>query len=150
MDLVRVQVEVLYPDCEIVGQTNIPLYLNPPRPFLVWPSSPAWRFGKTMDTIVIQNKTTRFHFQSIGTAMDMITLGNLDFLLTLKSEGQLFGPWLAQFAEKAAWEGDALAQNNYRRFCRIAAFEVSVPGEEIYFAGWLPGNNVLRKVLEAK
>lgn len=104
MDLVRVQVEILYPGCEIVGQTNVPMYLNPPRPFLSRPRL-KWKLGETMDTIVVLEQVARLHFQSIGTAMDMVTLGDLDFLLTLKTEEELFEPWIDDFVELAMREG---------------------------------------------
>ena len=33
LDLARIQVEVLEPGAVIAGNTNVAMYLNPPRPF---------------------------------------------------------------------------------------------------------------------
>lgn len=149
MDLVRVQVEILYPGCEIVGQTNVPMYLNPPRPFLLRPRL-KWKLGKKMDTIVVQEQAARLHFQSLGTAMDMITLGDLDFLLTLHDEEAFFRPWIDDWITMAVREGDPVLTPHYKRWCRIAAFDANVDSETIRFAGWLPEGDKLRKLLEAE
>ncbi len=149
MDLVRVQVEVLYPGCEIVGAHTIPMYIAPPRPFLSRPKELKWKLGNTLDTIVVLEQAARLHFQSIGTAMDMVTLGDLDFLLTLKTEEELFEPWIDRFVELAVRDGDE-AEKYYKRWCRIAGFDVDVENEAIRFAGWLPEGDRLRAVLEAK
>ena len=99
-----------------------------------------------MDTIVVQERMARAHFQSMGTAMDLITLGDLDFLLTLKTEKELFRPWIDQFIEVAVKEGEATAAY-YKRFCRIGAFDVDVNNQKIRFAGWLPEGHQLRALL---
>jgi len=143
MDLVRIQVEVLDPGCKIVGQTNIPMYIHPPRPFLSRPPKPKWRLGETMDTIVMQERVARLHFQSIGTGIDLVTLGDLDFLLTLKTEEELFDPWVEKFIELAVKEGMAVEQY-YKQWCHIAGFDVDVEAETIRFVGWLPEGEELR------
>jgi hypothetical protein len=144
LDLARIQVEVLDPGCKIVGQTNISMYLNAPRPFVLWPHMSKYKLGDTMDTIVVQERMARAHFQSMGTAMDLITLGDLDFLLTLKTEKELFEPWIDQWIDLAVKEGEAPAAN-YKRFCRIGAFDVN--NQKIQFAGWLPEGHQLRALL---
>ena len=45
-----------------------------------------------MDPIVIKQMTAWLHIQTMGTGMDLITLGDLDFLLTLHTECELFEP----------------------------------------------------------
>ena len=146
MDLVRVQVEVLEPGAVIAGNTNIAMYLNPPRPFVSWPSKPLYELHTGFDHIVVKEMTARLHIQTMGTSMDLITLGDLDFLLTLHTEEELFDPYIG------AWV--ALAVKNerpikcYRSFCKIAVFDTSIRKSEIKFAGWLPQGEALRAVLE--
>lgn len=146
MDLVRIQIEVLFPGCKVVGNHNIPMYAHPPRPFLSRPSPVLWKLEGAWDKIVIAEQLARLHFQSIGTAIDGVTLGDLDFLLTLKTEEELFNPWIDEFIELAVREGET-TEPNYKRLCRIAVFDVDVKHEKIQFAGWLPTDNKLRKVL---
>jgi hypothetical protein len=154
MDLVRVQVEILYPGAKIVGQTNIPMYLRPPRPFLSRPRVPVFKLGETMDTIVIQEQAARAHFQSMGTSMDMITLGDLDFLLTLHTEEALFRPWIDDWIAMAVKETrepiEEPVASLYHKWCRLAVFDTDINTETIRFAGWLPEGDKLREVLEAK
>ena len=80
--------------------------------------------------------------------MDLITLGDLDFLLTLHPEQKLFGPWLGEFVAMTVRE--VRPKKGYRKWCRIAAFNVDVNTETIKLAGWLPEGDELRSVLEAK
>ena len=54
LDLVRIQVEVLEPGAVIAGNTNISMYLNPPRPFVSWPNKPAYGLDKGFDSVVIK------------------------------------------------------------------------------------------------
>lgn len=82
----------------------------------------------------------------MGTAMDMVTLGDLDFLLTLKTEEELFGPWIDELIQFAVREGEATIEH-YVRWCRIAGFDVQMETETIRFAGWLPEGKELRKVM---
>jgi hypothetical protein len=142
LDLVRIQIEVLEAGARIIGQTNISMYLNAPRPFVLWPHMSKYKMGDTMDTIVVQEQMARAHFQSMGTTMDLITLGNLDFLLTLKTEKELFEPWIDQFVALAVKEVEPA--KGYRKWCRIGVFDVHVDTETIKFAGWLPEGNELR------
>ena len=145
MDLARIQVEVLEPGAVIAGKTNIPLYLNPPRPFIAWPGKPVWELGNALDAIVIKEMTARLHIQTMGTGMDMVTLGDLDFLLTLHTEQELFEPWIGEFVAQAVKE--VKSAKGYRRWCRIGVFDVEVDTETIQFAGWLPEGEELRAVV---
>jgi hypothetical protein len=145
LDLARIQVEVLEPGAVIVGKTNIPLYLNPPRPFFSWPEKPVWELGHALDAIVIKEMTARLHIQTMGTGMDLITLGDLDFLLTLHSEQKLFEPWLGEWVAMAVRE--VRPKKGYRKWCKIAAFDVDVDIDMIKLAGWLPEGDKLRMLL---
>jgi hypothetical protein len=148
IDLARIQVEVLEPGAVIVGNGNIAMYINPPRPFISWPDKPTYGLDKGFDSIVVKEMTARIHIQTLGTGMDLITLGDLDFLLTLHPERKLFGPWLGMFVAMAVKAERPV--KGYRKHCRIAAFDVDVKQEKIRFAGWLPEGDKLRKLLEAK
>ena len=148
IDLARIQVEVLEPGAVIAGNTNVAMYLNPPRPFISWPDKPTYSLDKGFDSIVIKEMTARIHIQSIGTSMDMITLGDLDFLLTLHTEQELFKSFLGMFVARAVRE--VRPKRGYRQWCRIAAFDVDVNAETIKLAGWLPQDDALRAVLEAR
>jgi len=145
LDLVRVQIEVLEPGCVIVGKTNIPMYLNPPRPFIIWPERLQWRLGKALDAIVVKEMAARIHIQTMGTGVDLVTLGDLDFLLTLHTEEELFKPWIGEWVAMAMKE--VMPTKGYRKWCRIGVFEVDVDDEEVKFAGWLPEGNALQKML---
>jgi hypothetical protein len=142
LDLARIQVEILEPGAVIAGKTNIPLYLNPPRPFLSWPAKPVWELGHALDAIVIKEMTARLHIQTMGTGVDLITLGDLDFLLTLHTERELFEPWIDRFVAQAVKE--VKPEKGYRKWCRIGVFDVEVETGTIEFVGWLPEGNELR------
>ena len=145
LDLVRIQVEVLEPGAVIAGNTNISMYLNPPRPFVSWPNKPAYGLDKGFDSVVIKEVTSRIHIQSMGTAMDLICLGDLDFLLTLHTEQELFKSFLGMFVARAVRE--VRPKKGYRKWCKIAAFDVDVSTEKIQLAGWLPESEKLRMLL---
>lgn len=145
LDLARIQIEVLEPGAIIAGKTNIPLYLEPPRPFILWPQKTVWQLGHALDEIVVKEMVARVHIQTMGTAMDMVTLGNLDFLLTTHTEEELFRPWIDQWVVKVVRE--VRPKSCYRKWCRIAAFDVDVQTEKIMFAGWMPDGEELRKLL---
>jgi len=145
MDLARIQIEVLEPGAVIAGKTNIPLYLDPPRPFFSWPEKPVWALGHALDAIVIKEMTARLHIQTMGTGMDLVTLGDLDFLLTLHTERELFEPWIGAFVAQAVKE--VKPAKGYRKWCRIGVFEVEVDRETIQFAGWLPEGEELRRLV---
>ena len=146
LDLARIQVEVLEPGAVIAGNTNVAMYLNPPRPFISWPDKVAFQSRKGFDAVVVKEMTARIHIQSMGTSMDMITLGDLDFLLTLHTEQELFKSFLGMFVARAVRE--VRPKKGYRKWCKIAAFDVDVSTEKIQLAGWLPQDDALRAVLE--
>ena len=145
LDLARIQVEVLEPGAVIAGNTNVAMYLNPPRPFISWPDKVAFQLGNAMDAVVVKEMMARIHIQSMGTSMDLITLGDLDFLLTLHTERELFEPWIGAFVAQAVKE--VKPEKGYRKWCRIGVFEMDVDTETIEFAGWLPEGNELRKLV---
>jgi hypothetical protein len=145
LDLARIQVEVLEPGTVIAGNTNVAMYLNPPRPFISWPDKVSFQLGNALDAVVVKEMTARIHIQSMGTAMDLITLGDLDFLLTLHSEQELFKPYLGAWVARAVRE--VAAKKGYRKWCKIAAFDVDVDTETIKLAGWLPEGDKLRMLL---
>ena len=77
--------------------------------------------------------------------MDLICLGDLDFLLTLHTEQELFKSFLGMFVARAVRE--VRPKKGYRKWCKIAAFDVDVSTEKIQLAGWLPESEKLRMLL---
>jgi hypothetical protein len=124
------------------------MYLNPPRPFIIWPEKLQWELGNAMDAIVVKEMAARIHIQTMGTGIDLITLGDLDFLLTLHTEDELFKPWIGEWVAKVI--AITKATNYYRKWCRIAVFDVDMQTEKIKFLGWLSDGDKLRTVLETK
>ena len=149
LNLVRGQIDLLRAGATVAGDHNVKLYTSPPRPFLLHPKKPSFILDQGWTHIRLTSDLTRFHFQSMGTEVDQVTLGDLDFMLTLKTEEEVFAPFLHAFKEKAVratdWNGIHL-QDTWKNWCGIAA--VDVLSERIRFMGWVPMNMDLVSILE--